>query len=75
VNQRLGLEEALDLVPCGVLVAGLMFRSRRFQLDLPSMTFYAGLAGAALCVGWCTLGVRANNGKRRRTAGKGSTHV
>jgi len=59
----LGFEEALDLVLCGVLVAGLMFLAQRFQLDLPSLTFYAGLAGAALCVGWGTLGSRTRLGR------------
>lgn len=49
---RMSLEVALDLVVCGLLLAGLSFVARHLQPDLPRLTFFTGVAGGGLCVLW-----------------------
>lgn len=48
-------ELAIQLVLCGVLLAGLTILAQHFQPDLPRLTFHAGLAGGGLCVLYGTL--------------------
>jgi peptidoglycan/LPS O-acetylase OafA/YrhL len=54
----MGLEGAIDLVLCGVLLAGLSFLAQHFQPDLPRLTFFTGVAGGGLCFLWGFLGRR-----------------
>lgn len=54
----LSLEVAVDLVLCGVLLAGLSLTAQHLQPDFPRLTFITGLAGGGLCVLWGILGRR-----------------
>jgi len=47
---RLGIQLEIELVLCGVLLAGLTVLARHFQPDLPGLTVYGGLVGGGLCV-------------------------
>jgi len=49
----------IDLVVCGLLIAGLSLVAQRFQPDLPLLAFFTGLVGGVLCVLWAVLGRRA----------------
>jgi peptidoglycan/LPS O-acetylase OafA/YrhL len=49
----------IDLVVCGLLIAGLSLVAQRFQPDLPLLTFFTGLVGGVLCFLWAVLGRRA----------------
>jgi FtsH-binding integral membrane protein len=53
---RLSQELAIDLLLCGVLLAGLVFLARHLQPDLPRLTFFTGAGGGGLCVLWAILG-------------------
>jgi len=48
----------IDLMVCGILIAGLSLLAQHFQPDLPRLTFFTGLAGGVLCVLWAVLGRR-----------------
>ena len=49
----------IDLMVCGLLIAGLSLVAQRFQPDLPLLAFFTGLVGGVLCVLWAVLGRRA----------------
>jgi len=55
---RMSVDVALDLVLCGVLLAGLSLVARHLQPDLSSLTLFTGLVGGGLCVLWGVLGRR-----------------
>lgn len=59
----LSKEVALDLVLCGMLLAGLSFLAQYLQPNLQRVTWYTGLAGGGLCV---LSGVLGRRGKRCR---------
>ena len=48
----------IDLVVCGLLIAGLNLVAQHLQPDLPRLTFFTGLVGGVLCVLWAVLGRR-----------------
>ena len=52
----LRLETALDLLLCGVLIAGLPLLSRHCELEVRRATAVLGLAGGGLCFLWTVLG-------------------
>jgi hypothetical protein len=54
----LSLELTLDLVVCGVSLAGLSLLARYLRPDFPLPTLGAGLGGGALCVLWGVWGLR-----------------
>jgi hypothetical protein len=61
----MSLELVIDLVLCGVLLAGLSFGAQYLQPDFPRLTFFTGLVGGGLCVLWgvwgrCSPGVRVS---------------
>jgi len=53
------LEMTVELMLCGVLLAGLSLASQELHRDFPRLTFFTGLAGGGLCVLWGLLGRRA----------------
>jgi hypothetical protein len=55
---RMSLTVAMDLVVCGVLLAGLSTVARYLDPDLARLTFFTGVVGGALCVLWAILGRR-----------------
>lgn len=57
---RMSSEVAVDLVVCGVLLAGLSVLARHVQPDFHRATLFTGLVGGGLCVVW---GVRGRRGK------------
>ena len=52
------LSSAVDLVVCGVFVAGLCALAQHLQGNPSHWTLFGGLAGGALCAGWGLLGRR-----------------
>jgi hypothetical protein len=69
---RMSAEVALDLVLCGVLLAGLSLLAEYLQPSLQRATLVTGLVGGALCVMWGVLGRR---GTRCRTTAMGTLVV
>ena len=55
---RLSLELVIDLVLCGVLLAGLSLLAQHLQPDFPRVSLLTGLVGGGLCVLWGVLGGR-----------------
>jgi len=51
-RETLSLEAALDLVVCGLLLAGLSFLAHHLQPSLWHGTLTTGLAGGGLCILW-----------------------
>jgi hypothetical protein len=58
---RISLEVAIDLVLCGVLMAGLSFLANHLQPSFPQTAFITGLVGGGLCVLWGVLGRRGSH--------------
>jgi peptidoglycan/LPS O-acetylase OafA/YrhL len=61
---RMKLQLAVDLVLCGVLLAGLSFLAKYLQPDFPHATLFTGLLGGGLCVLWGILGRRGTRCRR-----------
>jgi hypothetical protein len=55
----LSFELSMELVLCGVLLAGLSFILQEQHRDFLRLTFLIGVAGGGLCVLWGVLGRRA----------------
>jgi len=55
---HLSLELVIDLVLCGVSLAGLSLLAQHLQPDFPRVTLFTGLVGGGLCVLWGVLGGR-----------------
>jgi hypothetical protein len=61
---HLSVEMALDLILCGMLMAGLPFLAHQLQPDLPHPILIIGLVGGGLCVLWGVLGRRGMRCRR-----------
>ena len=64
----LNLDMALELVLCGVLLAGLSLLAQHLHPELSRPTLFSGLGGGGLCVLW---GVLARRTTRYRAGGAG----
>jgi hypothetical protein len=53
---RLSLELALDMVVCGIALAGSCLVARHLEPDLPRLPLLAGVAGGILCILWGVAG-------------------